>query len=550
MVLGDRLSTQVRAAEIEIDNVYKSNLLMQRSFAVAAWNLLGVIEDQIFQLIMFEAEKLTRFRFEALTDNLLFIMRQPIYWLKISCAPGGRIPDKYTVADYKAASELLRLATEYNDFYKLFTYASRGLIDVRLDAATLVPIGNIADDCRYEAYNRLIKPVNLGFTEDVLFDKQDEIRRKILPTLRPQGEKFLYEINPSLVAFTIDALQPIFNQRFSLPEHWTFLNYSISDFKKVFNATTALAFLQYSARVLAAQAGCPGGGFAASLMITRKYELINRLVRYTGLNREVIKSITYDLTLGSNSISDRQADPTQQPIIPLTEDEFGIMPQLWINNAAERNFVVLLNKLPTKRHEYLSLVGLKEQIMRDHLKEGMVDKAWRTWFGRVPASGGLPDIDLAVIDDRERMCLLLELKWFIDPAEPRELLEKSEEITKGISQLIKLRDAFNSGHDGLLTCLNVNSKYSLALAVISANWIGLASAQHANVPVIREYHLLKKIASVASLRALVAWLQARKYLPQEGVDYDVIWTESSVGRWKTKWYGIKPKLEDIEFLPL
>ncbi len=546
----DRLSAELRAAEREIDGAYRSNGLTRLSFAPAAWNLLGIIEDQLFLPLISEDETLTRFRLEALIDHFMFIIRLPIYWLKISCAPGGQVPENYSVENYEASSDFLRLASEYNTFYKLFTYASRGLIDLRIESDNLIPIGNIANDSQYEAYNRLVKPVNVGYTDDVLFAQQEEIRSRILPTLKPEGERFSFEINPSLVAFTIDALEPILKQKFVLPGEWKFFDYSISDFRKVFAATTALAFLQYSARFLAVQLGCPDRGFAGSLMIARKYELLSRLIRYTGLKREIVKSILYDLTLGSNDIPPHQADPTQQPFIPLNENSYAIMPQLWINNAAERNFVALLNRVPTKKRQYLSLVGLKEDIMRQRLEKGIAERQWRTWSGTVRASRELPDIDLAVIDDDEKTCLLLELKWFIDPAEPRELVEKSEEVSKGISQLLKLKRAFVAGSEGIFSSLNINSDYTLALAVVSENWIGLGSVQHAEVPVIREYHLLKKIAITESLQATIDWLQGRKYLPVQRVHYEMVWTPSSVGNWKTKWYGIKPLIEETEFLPL
>ena len=63
---------------------------------------------------------------------------------------------------------------------------------------------------------------------------------------------------------------------------------------------------------------------------------------------------------------------------------------------------------------------------------------------------GLPDVDLAIISDSEKMCLLLELKWFIDPAEAREIIEKSEEIEKGISQVLQLKQAFGNNHEPLI----------------------------------------------------------------------------------------------------
>jgi hypothetical protein len=278
--------------------------------------------------------------------------------------------------------------------------------------------------------------------------------------------------------------------------------------------------------------------------------MIARVVRYTGLRREIVKEVISDLTLGSNEIPPAQADPAQQPLVLLDDDHYAIMPHLWVNNAAERNFVVLLNKLPKEKPVYLSLVLLKEEIMRERIVTGISNPTWRTWFGPVSRGHGLPDVDLAIISPEERACLLIELKWFIDPAEPRELLEKSEEIKKGISQLLQLKRAFSEDDSALISCLGIDSGYTVGFVVVSANWIGHASEQHADIPVIREHHLIKKLVITKTLLETIDWLSHRQYLPTEGVHYELITTSSSVGRWSTQWYGFKPLIEGPEFLPL
>jgi hypothetical protein len=432
----------------------------------------------------------------------------------------------------------------------VFTYASRGLIDLRLEGNSLIPTSRFTDESQYEAYNRLVKPVNVGFTDEGLTNGLENIRSKILPSLKIEGERFSFSINPQMVSFTIETFQPILQQKFTLPDTWSFSRYSMSDFRKVFGAIFALAYLQYSARCLAVQYGCEWNGVANCLLIARRLEIVARVVRYTGLRREVVREVISDLTLGSNEIPPAQADPAQQPLVLLDDDHYAIMPHLWVNNAAERNFVVLLNKLPKEKPVYLSLVHLKEEIMRKRIVTGIINPTWRTWFGPVSTRHSLPDIDLAIISPEERACLLIELKWFIDPAEPRELLEKSEEIKKGISQLLQLKRAFSEGDSALVSSLGIDSAYSVGFAVVSANWIGHASEQHADIPVIREHHFIKKLAISETLLETIEWLSHRQYLPKEGVHYELATTSSSVGRWNTQWYAFKPLIQGPEFLPL
>ena len=162
---------------------------------------------------------------------------------------------------------------------------------------------------------------------------------------------------------------------------------------------------------------------------------------------------------------------------------------------------------------------------------------------------GLPDIDLAIIRDSEKTCLLLELKWFIEPAEIREVIEKSQEIEKGISQELKLKRAFANNNERLLEKLEIDSSYRLEGVVVSQNWIGNAQVQCPEIPVIQADHLIEKLKVAESLQSTMEWLKDRKYLPKEGEDFRVHITTHTIGDWSLKWYRIEPLISEA-FFPL
>lgn len=99
------------------------------------------------------------------------------------------------------------------------------------------------------------------------------------------------------------------------------------------------------------------------------------------------------------------------------------MPQVWVCSSPERNFTALLNRLNSEREIYLTLASTeKESLMRERITTNLSDKDIRFESGNV---ANLPtDVDLAIIDDSEKTCLLLELKWFIAPTVARERIEK------------------------------------------------------------------------------------------------------------------------------
>ena len=222
-----------------------------------------------------------------------------------------------------------------------------------------------------------------------------------------------------------------------------------------------------------------------------------------------------------------------RPLIKLNSEYYAIVPHVWICSSAERNFTALLNRLKSEKDIYLKLASAeKEERMRQHFTEDLSHKGYRFIWGNV---ANLPDVDLAIINDSEKTCLLLELKWFIAPTVARERIEKSKEIEKGISQVQKLKQAFEDNHRPLLDKLNIDSSYRFEGVVVSQNWIGYANAQSTEIPVIRANHLIKKLKSTEDLQSNIEWLKDREYLPKEGTHFEVVDGETiTIGNWILK----------------
>jgi hypothetical protein len=543
----DRLSPEIRIAEAEIDSAYISSLLTRMEFAPAIWNVLGVVEDWSYQLM--HDSSVDRLMHEGIVDSFIFTLKHPLHWLRASCPPGGRAPLSYNEDLYLAARDLLLLAAQYDQFCLVFTYASRGLAELRLEGHKLIPTYSFPNESRYQAYDRLVKPIDRNTSKDTAFSQLDELYSRIDRSLKIDGENFSFNLNPQLVRYTMNHLEPVMRLKFVLPENWQFSRYTLLDFRKVYHAIYALSYLQMLARIRAAARGCIGIGFANSLYVPTKDELISRVVRYTGLARDIVVNVLHDITLGSHGMTAEGGDPALQPLIELTDERYVVSPTLWINSAAERNFLVLMNRIPSEKAIYSRLVEQKEDLMRQRIISLTGHARRRMWSGRIPGRPTLPDIDLAIIDDTEKCCLLMELKWFIEPAEAREVVEKSEEIAKGVSQLLLLKKTVEGEDSSLLNELKIDTSYSVGYAVISANSIGDAGEQHSDIAVLREDHMIEVLSSSDSLLEITSWLSRRLYLPIEGTHYEVITTSAQVGRWETTWYGIRPLIED-EFKPL
>ncbi len=130
------------------------------------------------------------------------------------------------------------------------------------------------------------------------------------------------------------------------------------------------------------------------------------------------------------------------------------------------------------------------------------------------------------------------MKWFIDPAEVREVIEKSKEIRKGIEQLQVIRSAWEGGLEALHKALGIDRSFTISFAVVSANSIGRSEVQDANTPVINEDHLVDRLRASTNLKAVVDWLIRREYLPVENRDYQLVRRPVAVGGWTMEWYSL------------
>ena len=170
--------------------------------------------------------------------------------------------------------------------------------------------------------------------------------------------------------------------------------------------------------------------------------------------------------------------------------------------------------------------------------------SFRFFDGKIPSAPNLPDIDLAIINEREKICLLSELKWFIAPGEAREIIEKSEEVQKGIQQLETISKTLKTNPNVILDALRINAEYEIFFAVISESSIGLRNVQSSDIPVIRLQHFLKAMEQTTNFRSIVQWLYDRGFLPIIGIHYEIRDFNYTIGQYKLPWYQVRALLED------
>ena len=543
MKTTDNVSPELRKIEKEIDDYYKSNPLLKLRFATAASYLLRSAEEYMLNEQINGAAGIQDLH--ALGSDFITELEHSVSWLHRDCEHDGEIPFAYDPDIHKASKDLFELGQKYDWFVFAYTCASGKdrVLDLELQGSTIQPIGDFFASIEYEAYNILTDPHE---PEEAQFDLNPRScpMEAILHSLKIKGDRFCYKLNPRIVTDMKTYLKPLFDRMFLLPNGWKFSRYTLGDFRKAFEAICAIARIHWTARQLAGAMGCEHKGYLDSIYVLTYGQLIRCVARGSDMSPIKVKNVLDDLTYGNRGIE--RPVPALQPLIKLNSKHYAIVPNIWICSAAERNFLSLINKFPSEKAIYEKYVNEKEELMKERLKTQLPDRGFKFYSDSI---ANLTDVDLAIVNHSEKACLLLELKWFIAPTTAHERINKSKEIKKGVSQILKLKQAFAENHKPLLEKLNIDSSYNFEGAVVSENWIGYGNVQNPKVPVIRANHLIEKLKTTDSLHATMEWLKDREYLPKEGEHFTVHRPPTTIGNWQVKWFGIQPLIQNA-FFPL
>jgi hypothetical protein len=517
--------------EKQIDDSFARSKLMKAGYTQAIWTLLSVNEDYFLKVLNQLPEEEQRIFADVHMNALTYPLRVCLH--KATEGTSG-LRKELINDDYQLALDWLEASRDYSQYCTLFPYWHRGRIDVAIEGTDLKVHYPTSFTREYEAYNRLVHKE--GKSDAVIPKVHGDLLDLLRAATTAKNDMFYVKFNPKLVSALVSTYWPVFSARFSLPDHWAFGGFRLPEYRDLYLTLQSMLAAWVSVRDILAQQKMPGLGYRSAVWVVAKQELIARLARYTGIAHSVVEKILHLITFGSSGI--RFPDIATQPLVDLHDGTFALAPFVWLNSSAERNLCALLNKIPEQKSIYSALTDEKEEEMRDEIVEFLSPFGLEFEHGEVTGT----DLDLAVIDRKNKVCLCPELKWFIEPAGVREIVERSNDLTDGIEQAGVINRLHKSGDKHLLRdVLCIDDGYKFLAAVVSRNWIGHDEIQSPNVPIIKVWHLLNKITDCGgSLLEPLIWLKNREYLPKHGVDYSVETLEISCGDWRANWFGIKP----------
>ena len=521
---------RVEAIEREIDEAFAASPLLDEGYTQAVWTILSVNEatylNQLRRDISDEEMGIyVDTYFNALTHPLRTAFKRA---KRSSTALRNELIER----DVALARKWLDAGVQYDQFSSLFPLWHRKRIEVEPSENRLIVKSSYNSDRRYEAYNRFL--TKEGRKQAAPRGPSDDLLELIESRVSFEQDTFRVKFNRKLVAALIAYVDPVIRSRHTLPADWEFLSFTLRDFRQVFTVIQAMCAGWHLAHSMAVNSGMIKNGYQSAVWVTGKSELVKRITRFTSVKDAVVARIVSLLTFGSNAI--RNPDIATQPLIDLEKGRYALGPFIWLNTSLERNLCTLLNQLPAERSRYSTLTKSKENAAFDEAKRFLVGLGLVAKCGPVKGT----DLDLGIVDHANRVCLCVEIKWFIEPAEVREIENHAEELEIGIGQAKILQRLFAQRDKQFLeTRLGITPNYRFFCVVGSVNWIGMGDTQDPDVPIVKLWHLLHHIERT-SLGGAVDWLQSRRYLPEEGRDFTVHSLDIACGAWKANWYGLLP----------
>lgn len=519
--------TDINSIEQEIDAAFESNALAEVAWTQSAWTFLSVVEDHHFKIAVIRP--LPDQKAAIFVDGLINAMTYPLRILyKRAPREPTNLDRRYIDAHYGLAQKWLDAAKDYTHFCSIFPLHRAKEINLTVNGDYLEPTDWSTTDLSYEVYDRFIA-------------KRDPERERRLDanpvavTLRSHiysiGGQYSIDFSPLLLGELKRYVAPVFESRHQLPDNWQFTFFSLAEYRKVFICLQITAEAWFMARQIVAP-GVRGIAYEGSVWTPRKGALLKLLIRETGLSGETVQAVLQYLTFGEVGV--RNPDAAIQPLVDLGNDHYGISPFLMTQINAERNLCVLLNQVPAERELYAALVDAKEGLLRAETILSLRSLGLDFKHGDI----GPTDVDLAIIDHAAKVCLCIELKWFIEPAEIREVLMRSKELEKGVCQAKLLTSLYANRDTKLLSLLAVDGDYEFQAMVGSVNFVGRPGIQDLNIPITKLWHVVARIKETGSLGDTVQWLKLRAYLPAKGRDFTIQEVPIQSGRWKSRWYGI------------
>lgn len=517
------------AVEADLDANYKRFTVPHPNRAIATWYLLTVMEDNLRWL--FAATKEIEPAFvEFQVDRQKYSARFALDRIRRECSDNSKVslPRQVIARLYHATAGLLMAGVDFMSATQVCSSAHAGNLQfIEKESVIDIAYDDALDDVRYSALELLgHTPPDVIDHATILYGwvRYEESRPRVIhaiaQSVRIVGQQVAYEYQPPLA---VALASEMWQQPSLIPNDWRFPWGDRDTTILLFNAMFVRCMYHWIAVHFGALLnGLRGGGYASLLHVSTKSRLIIDLREMCSLDESVIRRFVKYLTFG---YSMKTPDPALQPIIPLGSGELiGIPCLLFLSSNCERNLLSLQARIESSTFNAMSAL-FEEAMVQDLLKE--IARRWPLSKGNVKVRVGreFEEIDLLVPDPGTRTLLICELRWMLQPGDPREVYNRKQACWEKVDQLARKVQWLRARVAGALCTLGIElvsvDEWQVEGVVVIDTFGGTRSRQP-QFPIMTARLFLQGIEKATSLRDFAAWSQSLNWLPQEHRHFRIV----------------------------
>jgi hypothetical protein len=502
----------LRAAEADIDTAWQRLELFQSDRPSALLKLVTAADDRMriaaVTGLPFEAQFAIAVRYAQ--EGLNFAVR----WIYRQCTKvDSSIPEFVAETDEKQGMELLDYGAAYDTAVIAFTNFHEGRFQAFIaakDPRITFKFESEQADID-ETAKRAYELAELGSVPpEWLSDEALRPLRELLSTIpskaeRETGDRVRLRTDDELVG----SLRVVsdFELRINaadIPDHVTFDRIQYGDIRRYRAALAALCLAHEFLHVSDAVREI-GGGAVSSLAFRMSLDELNKQISLvSALDLDLVARLSETFKF-DGSISN--LDPACQPLLLANDRGEVIVPRAYSKATKwERNFLKLIAKNPQTKAVYDAFSSTKEEIALATLVPFI--KRFRITvrpLAHISAGGKeITDVDLLLYDPRDRLLLVTQHKWLIEPDTVNESKACDAELQKGIRQaaLAKAHLADVNRARELIPEIPAEGFTAVEGLVISRGLEPTGFVKETDIPVVTEKWFKENLASAVRLSQL------------------------------------------------
>lgn len=519
-------TVELLSMESHVDNEVSLLQLPHPNRDISFWHILTVFEDSLRFLYTGEVEK-DLIEIFIFTDLNKYSLRHCLDNLFTRCdARYGMPPPKRTIPPvYTRATEFFMWGRYYSSITKVFTPLHAGhstahkldenkyeikhseFIDSRYAALEVINHGKEhVPDITIQIYrwfrNHNEQPIFLS-----LIEKSTKIRNKFVT----------YEYGKHAILLQEEMWQrPVI-----IPEKWIFPWGSAFETNALINSLLIRCSYHFLAVNLTARKSGHSGGADSSLVLAiNKTELCHDLSFFADIGDEKIALFVDYMTYGFKT---ETPDPALQPIIPTVNGQLLIPCLHTITGDLQRNILSLMARVNSAAFNKQS--KLFEYEMTKSLEKHFDKFPIKQFNKTIKINGENEEFDVLLADTSSRTLIILELRWILQPGDPREVVNKIKECEKKVLKLEKKIDFCKRNLQKIVNLISPNSSriesfedWHVRGAIVIDGFGGILSKDQ-YLPIITSEILKIGLSEINTLESLIEWIQSLIWLPQVDVHF-------------------------------